>query len=104
MGVPLEWHFWLIVTISLLFCCETYKISYRVQLDSFTENELGDPHMICYEDQEEKKENDNLVHLTYDLTSSEFVSGIITEMGILPPTSVAVLLREMNVFQHDASY
>ena len=37
-----------------------------------------------------------LLNLLYDLTPSEFVSGIVTEMGILPPTSVAVLLREMN--------
>merc|ERR1712157_488708 len=51
-GVALLAHSY---NIPVLFCCETYKISYRVQLDSFTENELGDPHMICYEDQEEKK-------------------------------------------------
>ena len=32
----------------------------------------------------------------YDLTPSDFVTGIITEVGILPPSSVAVLLREMS--------
>lgn len=32
----------------------------------------------------------------YDVTPSDFVSGIVTELGILPPTSVAVLLREMS--------
>jgi translation initiation factor eIF-2B subunit delta len=40
--------------------------------------------------------NLRLLNLLYDLTPNEFVSGIVTEMGILPPTSVAVLLREMN--------
>jgi translation initiation factor eIF-2B subunit delta len=30
------------------------------------------------------------------VTPSEFVSGIVTEVGIIPPSSVAVLLREMN--------
>jgi len=113
--------------IPVLVCCETYKITHRVQLDSFTENELGDPTKIlnistnCMDDydndndyDDDKKESCNtiiknsasknnlhLVHLTYDLTSNHFVSGIITEMGILPPTSVAVLLREMNVFQQN---
>jgi translation initiation factor eIF-2B subunit delta len=40
--------------------------------------------------------NLKLLNIMYDLTPSEFVSGIVTEMGILPPTSVAVILREMN--------
>lgn len=40
--------------------------------------------------------NLKLLNLMYDLTPSEFVTGIVTEVGILPPTSVAVLLREMS--------
>lgn len=95
--------------IPVLVCCETYKISSRVQLESITGNELGDPNDLvsntCHggngssstllKDWREK-DNLRLLNLLYDLTPSEFVSGIVTEMGILPPTSVAVLLREMN--------
>lgn len=40
--------------------------------------------------------NLKLLSLMYDLTPSDFVTGIITEVGILPPSSVAVLLREMS--------
>ena len=40
--------------------------------------------------------NLKLLNLMYDLTPSDFVTGIITEVGILPPSSVAVLLREMS--------
>lgn len=40
--------------------------------------------------------NLKLLNLMYDVTPSDFVSGIVTELGILPPTSVAVLLREMS--------
>eukprot|EP00581_Thalassiosira_minuscula_P011596 CAMPEP_0183714700 /NCGR_PEP_ID=MMETSP0737-20130205/9155_1 /TAXON_ID=385413 /ORGANISM="Thalassiosira miniscula, Strain CCMP1093" /LENGTH=531 /DNA_ID=CAMNT_0025943685 /DNA_START=61 /DNA_END=1656 /DNA_ORIENTATION=+ len=58
-------------------------------------------------DKEESKEVDvladwkdqpnlKLLNLMYDLTPSDFVTGIVTEVGILPPTSVAVLLREMS--------
>lgn len=76
----------------VLVCCETYKISNRVQLESITGNELGDPKLVYPEQQE----NLRTLNLLYDLTPSSYVSGIVTEMGILPPTSVAVLLREMN--------
>merc|ERR1712008_91385 len=94
--------------IPVLFCCETYKISNRVQLESFTGNELGNPlDLLSTMDNSNSSSsgsannNNDLVNgsetpnlkmlnLVYDLTPSEFVSGIVTEMGILPPTSVAV--------------
>jgi translation initiation factor eIF-2B subunit delta len=78
---------------AVLVCCETYKISDRVQLESITGNELGDPKRVF---DGTKEENLRMLSLLYDLTPSSFISGIVTEMGILPPTSVAVLLREMN--------
>lgn len=113
--------------IPVLVCCETYKISNRVQLESITGNEMGNPDDVvragCAMDgaggssegggddgssssgaQQTKSiigdwrtvPNLKVLNLLYDLTPSEFVSGIVTEMGILPATSVAVLLREMN--------
>lgn len=96
--------------IPVLFCCESYKICNRVQLESITTNELGDPNDFLRNNRgsgkgedvlttlTDWKEIDNLklLNLKYDLTPSEFVSGIITEMGILPATSVMVLLREMS--------
>lgn len=98
--------------IPVLVCCESYKISNRVQLESFTGNELGDPMQVAmlgsnkYAGDDEENDSvlkdwlymDNLrlLNLLYDLTPSDFVSGIVTELGIIPPTSVAVLLREMN--------
>ncbi|KAL7522738.1 hypothetical protein ACHAWX_007419 [Stephanocyclus meneghinianus] len=104
--------------IPVLVCCETYKICSRVQLESITGNELGDadevactdcervgPSNRCSDDKERKQEvlddwrnqpNLKLLNLIYDLTPSDFVTGVVTEVGILPPTSVAVLLREMS--------
>ena len=115
--------------IPVLVACETYKICNRVQLESITGNELGDPEEVACTDSarvgpsnrwndmfddrggdgggtSEKKEKDvlanwkelsnlKLLSLMYDLTPSDFVTGIVTEVGILPPSSVAVLLREM---------
>jgi translation initiation factor eIF-2B subunit delta len=40
--------------------------------------------------------NLKLLSLMYDLTPSDFVTGIVTEVGILPPSSVAILLRKMG--------
>jgi len=84
--------------IPVLVCSETYKISNRVQLEALTGNELGNPADVSSETLKDWKETDNLklLNLVYDLTPASFVSGIVTEFGIVPPTSVAVLLREMN--------
>jgi len=84
--------------IPVLICSETYKISNRVQLESITGNELGDPKTLSLDTNEVA--NLKLLNLLYDLTPAAFVSGIVTELGIVPPTSVAVLLREMNSQSH----
>lgn len=110
--------------IPVLFCCETYKITSRVQLESITGNELGNPDDLlsthCAIDRTKTSSNAigeeevlkdwrslkslKLLNLLYDLTPSMFVSGIVTEMGILPTTSVAVLLREMNPQDNDTTF
>ena len=111
--------------IPVLVCCETYKICNRVQLESITGNELGDANEVACTDCERvgpsnrlsgdrgKKEefledwksqpNLKLLNLIYDLTPSDFVTGVVTEVGILPPTSVAVLLREMSPQENNDS-
>jgi len=94
--------------VPVLVCCETYKISNKVQLESITQNELGNPHVLFGNQEDEatkasKPKNLKAANLLYDVTSDKFVSGIITELGIIPPTSVAVLLREMNM-ANDRAY
>lgn len=32
----------------VLVCCEAFKFHERVQLDSITHNELGDPHVLAH--------------------------------------------------------
>jgi translation initiation factor eIF-2B subunit delta len=91
--------------IPVLVCCETYKISNKVQLESITQNELGNPEALVHgESLNNWKDVPNLklLNLLYDVTPAEFVSGVVTEVGIIPPTSIAVLLREMN--PQDGSY
>ncbi|CAL4934951.1 unnamed protein product [Urochloa decumbens] len=88
--------------VPVLVCCEAYKFHERVQLDSICANELGDPDVILKvhgkaEDQLKNwAENANLqlLNLTYDATPHDYVSMIITDYGMLPPTSVPVIVRE----------
>ncbi|KAL3687579.1 hypothetical protein R1sor_013888 [Riccia sorocarpa] len=91
-------------SIPVMICCETYKFHERVQLDSITANELGDPDAlvnVCgrrdLKDLEGWSPEDKhlqLLNLTYDATPSDYVSMVITELGMVPPSSVPVILRE----------
>lgn len=88
--------------LPVMVCCESNKFHERVQLDSITSNELGDPRALVqtrvgsdpnlhgWED----VDNLYLLNLKYDAMQAEFVTMIITEFGLVPPTSVPVILRE----------
>ncbi|XP_073279807.1 translation initiation factor eIF2B subunit delta-like [Primulina huaijiensis] len=89
--------------IPVLICCEAYKFHERVQLDSICSNELGDPDAISRVsgrkeisslDGWAKSENLQMLNLIYDATPSDYVSMIITDYGMIPPTSVPVIVRE----------
>ncbi|TMW55280.1 hypothetical protein Poli38472_013171 [Pythium oligandrum] len=100
--------------VPVLFCCETYKFSDRVQLDSITHNELRDPDELISSYSTEKSHlarrgrgphvlsdwrdiaNLKLLNLVYDVTPIEFVSMVVTELGMIPPTSIPAILREYS--------
>ncbi|KAK1360006.1 Translation initiation factor eIF-2B subunit delta [Heracleum sosnowskyi] len=90
-------------SVPVLVCCEAYKFHERVQLDSICSNELGDPDAISnvygrddlnYLKDWATSENLQLLNLIYDATPSDYVSMIITDYGMIPPTSVPVVVRE----------
>lgn len=105
--------------VPVLFCCETYKFSDRVQLDSITHNELRDPDELvsssCTEKARSRSRNSSnnssgghvlsdwrdlpnlkLLNLAYDVTPIEYVSMVVTELGMIPPTSIPAILREYS--------
>jgi len=93
--------------VPVLVLCETYKFNERVQLDSICFNELGDPDDLVFIDRDDARFGDvlsdwrdlaklKLLNLTYDLVPAEFVSMVITEVGMIPSTSVPVILREYH--------
>jgi len=86
--------------VPVLVCCETYKFSERVQTDSFVFNELGDPDDLVATGTDVSSLEDwrdlsalNLLYLNYDVTPASLVDAIITEISVIPCTSVPVVLR-----------
>jgi translation initiation factor eIF-2B subunit delta len=88
--------------IPVLVCSETHKFHERVQLDSITHNELGDPDQVMDTTQQgssnisREKKKLSALQLVYDATPAEYVSVVVTEVGAVPPTSVPAVLREYN--------
>ncbi|XP_033104220.1 translation initiation factor eIF-2B subunit delta-like [Anneissia japonica] len=86
--------------VPVLVCCETYKFCERAQTDSFVANELGDPDDLTHAEKPKMYLNDwrnidslTLLNLIYDVTPPDFVDIVITEIGMVPCTSVPVVLR-----------
>ncbi|PWN53659.1 IF-2B-domain-containing protein [Violaceomyces palustris] len=99
--------------IPVIVCCETYKFSDRVQLDSFVQNEAGNPtELLSLEHHQQGLEsrsggggvltvsewnsNPNLgvVNLLYDVTPPRYVTAVASEVGLSGPESVGVILRD----------
>ncbi|XP_047145211.1 translation initiation factor eIF2B subunit delta isoform X1 [Hydra vulgaris] len=88
--------------VPVLACCETYKFCERVQTDAFVYNELADPDVIVNLNNPALSDvligwreikSLYLLNLVYDVTPSKFVDIAITELGMIPCTSVPVVLR-----------
>lgn len=93
--------------VPVIVCCETYKFCDKVQTDVFVNNELGNPKDLLKQSSKHctvksplsnwtPDSNINIINLVYDVTTPEFISCVCTEMGILPCTSVPVVLRVKN--------
>ena len=77
----------------VLFCCESYKFSEKVQLDSIVSNEQGDEKELFLNAKEESS-GANVLNLLYDSTPSELITMVVTDVGMIPSTSVPVVIRE----------
>ncbi|XP_077367020.1 translation initiation factor eIF2B subunit delta [Festucalex cinctus] len=92
--------------VPVLVCCETYKFCERVQTDSFVSNELDDPDNLIVTRKGKTQLarwqevcSLGLLNLVYDVTPPDFVDAVITELGMIPCTSVPVVLRVKSVDQ-----
>ncbi|EFH70410.1 GTP binding protein [Arabidopsis lyrata subsp. lyrata] len=91
-------------SVPVIVCCEAYKFHERVLLDSICSNELGDPDAVANipsfrtNAKHSKTINNNknlqFLNLMYDSTPSEYISMIVSDYGMIPPTSIPVIVRE----------
>ncbi|KAH8253316.1 hypothetical protein KR032_004772, partial [Drosophila birchii] len=84
--------------VPVLVCCETHKFSERFQTDAIVYNELSDPNQLvrgdkCQLNNWAAKGKLVPLNLNYDITPPELVNAVVTEVAILPCTSVPVILR-----------
>jgi translation initiation factor eIF-2B subunit delta len=87
--------------IPVLVACETYKFTERVQLDSFVFNELSNPEDLVSTSLERNPLQDwqatsslKLLNLIYDVTPAHYITAVVTELGLIPCTSIPVVLRD----------
>lgn len=83
---------------------ETLKFSHRALMDSFCVNEMSDPSKLTRAHWNPNKKNQylenwrNMSNLTisnpiYDVTPAELIDLIVSEVGIVPTTSVSTILH-----------
>ena len=93
----------------VIVCCETLKFSDHLQMDSIVYNEIGDPDTLVTSSLRHSTNpngrvlenwrampNLKLLNVLYDVTPPEFISLVISEVGLIPVTSIPVVLREYN--------
>eukprot|EP00298_Acanthocystis_sp_HF-20_P006415 c16284_g1_i2.p1 GENE.c16284_g1_i2~~c16284_g1_i2.p1 ORF type:complete len:339 (+),score=148.34 c16284_g1_i2:1-1017(+) len=92
--------------VPVIVFCEPYKFVDAAKLDAMVMNEIGNPDKLLENTHEfshtalsdwKSLKNLKLLNLLYDLTPMEFVQMVVTDVGLIPPTSVPVILRE---YQH----
>ncbi|ORY73209.1 initiation factor 2 subunit family-domain-containing protein [Leucosporidium creatinivorum] len=89
--------------VPVVCCCETYKFSERIMLDSIVGNEMASPASLLSATSTDSttpsipstpSANLSPLSLLYDVSRPEDVTVVITEAGLIPVQSVPVLLRD----------
>ena len=87
-------------SVPVMVCCESVKLTERVALDSFVHNEVAPAEELIIQGKTssplskwEDVPNLQLLNLMYDLTPAEYINMVVTEYGIISPSSVPVIIR-----------
>lgn len=78
----------------VLMVCESYKFCENVQIDSIVSNELGDPCALTCGKSDLTVPRLRLLNLLFDTTPVDFITMVVTEVGLIPASSVPVVIRE----------
>ncbi|KAK4053517.1 hypothetical protein OIV83_001685 [Microbotryomycetes sp. JL201] len=81
--------------VPVICCCETYKFSERIMLDSIVGNErASSASLLDGTGLNAASSSLSPLSLLYDVSRPEDVTVVITEAGLIPVQSVPVLLRD----------
>lgn len=94
--------------VPVIICCETYKFSDRIQLDSFVVNEAGQSSDLLSQEDDgtltdsvlltraecSAQSRLKVVQLLHDVTPPRYISAIASEVGLSGTESVGVILRD----------
>jgi len=83
--------------VPVLVCCETYKFSDGVSLDSFTKNELAPAPKKS--PNSTNPPNLHVLSPLYDLTPPSNITAVVTEVGLIPPSSVPMVISGRGLNQ-----
>lgn len=95
------------VSIPVIVLCESIKCTEKVALDSIVLNEVAPPDELLIPSSTgankagtlanwRETKHLQLLNLMYDVTPADYLAMIVTELGIVPPSSVPVLQRLAN--------
>jgi translation initiation factor eIF-2B subunit delta len=96
-------------SVPVVVCCETYKFSEGVMVDGFSKNELCNyfkiqscpashsifsvplSHIQKNTQSQDSTPTPNLESLNplYDLTPPTYITAVVTEVGLIPPSSIS---------------
>ena len=78
--------------VAVLACAESVKLTERAPLDALA-NELADPAELVRGDKGLEAlgrwERDAVLNVRYDVTPPEYVSAVVTEVGVFPPRAAS---------------
>lgn len=94
------------IQIPVIVLCESIKCTEKVALDSIVLNEVAPPDELLMPSKTAGQKGIlagwrdtkhlQLLNLMYDVTPADYLAMIVTELGIVPPSSVPVLQRLAN--------
>ena len=92
--------------VPVIACCESYKFLDRAQLDSIELNQLGNPDAVLTHSAaadfflkpaaHRPDSQMTVLNPLYDMTPIEYITAVRCEFGIIPATSVPVIVREFR--------
>lgn len=78
--------------VPVMVCCETHKFSEGVMVDGFGKNELTPVKVTKSTSRPEvvpPSQNLEILNPLYDLTPANFITVVVTEVGLIPPSSIS---------------